>query len=661
MNLPWEQFIQNSPLTDAFGRAIVHSLWQITLVGVFCAFTLNILRKGSAQTRYYVALTCMAAALVAFVGTFIWLYEPAQSESVGDWRALVSKYAIADSRHYPMSWNECRTFSDYYFLAVRRLDAYLPLVVAVWCLGALIFSLRLGIGLAYIRRLQTIGVRPVSEQWVGLMQQTAARMNLRADNIRFAESVMVKVPMVIGWLRPMILFPVGLLTALPLQEIEAVLAHELAHIRRRDFIVHLCQSVVEAVLFYHPAVWWMSAQINRERENCCDDLALAVTGNRLAYVKALADLAERITCPDASAYVMAASGKSESGLLQRIRRIVQPGSANGATWQTFPVRFAVVLTLFCLSVFFASATRADDLVRELMRKAQNAVRRTETKLSPLFDLQPADTTRKKRSKLTVIKTDGDRSDTIVVEGDKISVNWENRAVIRSMAGKTGTDSVHIRADVLHTDTDSLLRRLYALSDSLQSGKLPSYRLELDKKLLRIDIKHLPDSLQLRLEGNFKSKEKLLEEVLEELRKNEKLNKKQRRKAEEALQKALEEVQKGTRPGTSVKIIAPSVRITDEFIRIDSLLQKQQNNRLNVQISIDSLMNQMRRHEKVIKSFSIILPGEKRIIGHTDADYFINNKPASREEIENLPPSKIKSVSVETREGKRAVIRITARE
>ena len=106
------------------------------------------------------------------------------------------------------------------------------------------------------------------------------------------ESTLVEVPMVIGWLRPVILLPVAATTGLSSEQLEAILAHELAHVARRDYLVNLLQSVVETLLFYHPAVWWVSNQIRVEREHCCDDIAVAVSGNVLVYARALTELEE---------------------------------------------------------------------------------------------------------------------------------------------------------------------------------------------------------------------------------------------------------------------------------------------------------------------------------------------------------------------------------
>ncbi|NJN78529.1 MAG: M48 family metalloprotease [Saprospiraceae bacterium] len=113
-------------------------------------------------------------------------------------------------------------------------------------------------------------------------------MNFRS-NVRLVESALINVPVVIGYLKPMILMPIGLVNQLTIYQVEAILAHELAHIKRYDYLMNLVQSVIETILFFHPAVWWISGEIRRERENCCDDLALRITDS-ITFAKALANV-----------------------------------------------------------------------------------------------------------------------------------------------------------------------------------------------------------------------------------------------------------------------------------------------------------------------------------------------------------------------------------
>ena len=200
----------------------------------------------------------------------------------------------------------------------RGAPLWLPWLVALWGLGVSLLTLRLIGGWVIAQRIK----RSVIDGPVDRLQQAVERLGARlgvSRPVRVFRSALVEVPTVIGWLRPVVLVPVGAVTGLTPAQLEALLAHELAHIRRHDYLVNLLQTVVETLLFYHPAVWWVSRRVREEREHCCDDLAVAACGDRIAYARALCEL-ERLRLP-APALAMAASGGS---LLHRIRRLLQP-------------------------------------------------------------------------------------------------------------------------------------------------------------------------------------------------------------------------------------------------------------------------------------------------------------------------------------------------
>ena len=158
--------------------------------------------------------------------------------------------------------------------------------------------------------------RPAAQPWAESLARLKDR--LRIDRpVRLLGSIRLQVPVVVGWLRPVILLPVTALTGLPSDQLEAILAHELAHIRRYDYLVNLVQSVVETLLFYHPAAWWISGRVRAEREHCCDDWAVEVCGDRLTYARALAAIEEQRT----AGWLLAPSARDGS-LLDRVRRLL---------------------------------------------------------------------------------------------------------------------------------------------------------------------------------------------------------------------------------------------------------------------------------------------------------------------------------------------------
>src|SRR5207247_9522060 len=175
--------------------------------------------------------------------------------------------------------------------------------------------------------------------------------------VRILESALVQVPTVIGWMRPVVLIPASALAGLTPRQLEAVIAHELAHIRRYDYLVNLLQTAVEILLFYHPAVWWVSREIRQEREHCCDDVAVEVCGDALTYARALAEIeALRNIRPQLA---MAADGGS---LLARIERIIGSSprrSEPTASWITGAIVIATVFGFAGAAQLFSSSTRAN--------------------------------------------------------------------------------------------------------------------------------------------------------------------------------------------------------------------------------------------------------------------------------------------------------------
>ena len=196
------------------------------------------------------------------------------------------------------------------------LQPWLGLIVAAWMLGVTLCSLRPLIGWRTLRRLKREGVSPASDDVMTALDRVTQRLGMRRV-VRVMESTLAGAPMVVGWLRPVILLPASLLSNIPVAELDAILAHELAHIRRHDFVVNLLQAVVETVFFYHPAVWWLSRQIRIEREHCCDDLVVASLNDRVAYSRALVSIAE--CCGQNPALALSAKAGS---LPARVRQIL---------------------------------------------------------------------------------------------------------------------------------------------------------------------------------------------------------------------------------------------------------------------------------------------------------------------------------------------------
>jgi beta-lactamase regulating signal transducer with metallopeptidase domain len=332
------------PLGQAIGWALLHLLWQGVLVAAILAAALALLQRQSANARYLASCGALMLLVALAAATAYRAYD-ARTYAVTSAPATSAIEEVSSSSDDPSvtparsetaappesSWSEALA------PIVTFTNAHLSQIVAIWLAGVLILSTRLIFGWIGAHRLTQNRSHRAAEHWKHSLDQIAAKLRLRRS-ITLLESAAVQVPTVVGWLRPVVLLPAASLSGLSVQQIEMVLAHELAHVRRHDFIVNLMQSVVETLLFYHPAVWWISRQIRVEREHCCDDLAVAVFGDPVQYARALTRFEElRLD----SQTVVAANGGS---LFERIHRLVV-ARAESANWSSRWAAGAALLTV----------------------------------------------------------------------------------------------------------------------------------------------------------------------------------------------------------------------------------------------------------------------------------------------------------------------------
>lgn len=322
----------HTPGAIALGRTLAHSLWEGALVALLLLAALGLLR--SARARYAAACLAMLGLLAAFCFTFQLTLAQQQHPAGSLTKPLVlppapSKTPSPDIR------------------IPARFDAadYLPWLAPLWIAGVFFFHLRGIASWLSARRLRRTGVCAATSACQLLLDRLSVRVRLSRP-VTLLESCLSEVPVVIGYLRPVILMPVGLLAGLPAAQVESILLHELAHIRRHDYLVNLLQIFVESLVFYHPAVWWISGVIRAERENCCDDLVVATQGDAFAYAAALTALEQNRGAVQEA--VLAATGGS---LVKRVRRLlVQP---EGPRATLTPILSAAILSVSAAAVLTA--------------------------------------------------------------------------------------------------------------------------------------------------------------------------------------------------------------------------------------------------------------------------------------------------------------------
>ncbi len=332
-----------TPLAQAIAGALVQFVWQGFVIAFAVSAAAFLLRKRSPNARYLVY--CIALIILAGlpVITAVALYDPlAQNPGPaaftltiqGVWNGAVSPTALSLERWLNASQPACQIW-----------------ILRIWICGVAFLSLRLGwlgVRVSSLRRCAT----PPDTLILALANAMARRMGMRRV-VRVLVSALPDGPGVAGWIRPVILLPAATILNLTPDQLEAILAHEIAHLRRYDDVVNLAQSVIETVLFYHPAVWWISNRIRHERELCCDDLAVRASGNALCYARALTALERlRVTPPSLS---VAALGTSASPLEYRIRRIVDARGTQDQIPASLPGLLALGLALISVAIYSSPA------------------------------------------------------------------------------------------------------------------------------------------------------------------------------------------------------------------------------------------------------------------------------------------------------------------
>ena len=357
-------------VVEALGWTLLHFLWQGALIGALLGLFLAVVRHRP-PVRYLVACLALGAMVLAVAFTLLAQLQTQRLHAATPAPASQEEPEPVVVKQTVLSFDQCllvhsvenvdgpNTFADHVLpdrgmacrpahVAVeipsiplpfsdrdpppasgpagaeelqRAASPLLAWLVAAWSVGVAFLSLRFLLACGTVRRLPALGGGPADPSLTACVRKLAARLGVTRP-VSVLRSTAVIVPTVVGWLRPVILLPVASVAGLSRPQLEAVLAHELAHICRHDFLVNLLQHAVETALFFHPAVWWVSHRIREEREHCCDDIARDLCGGSLDYARALAAL--ETTRGDRFALGVAADGGS---LLARIRRLA--GAENG--------------------------------------------------------------------------------------------------------------------------------------------------------------------------------------------------------------------------------------------------------------------------------------------------------------------------------------------
>ncbi len=329
------------PLLQTIGWALLHSLWQGALLALLAAVALRLAQHRSAELRYAIASGTLGLLVLAFAGTLVWV------SGGGDPLPMIEGVLLA-----PVG--EGHGLAGWLPRLRMVLGPWLPWLFLAWILGFSLRIVQMGRAMTWLYGPCLGSLQPPPAEWLARFETLRIRSRVRIP-VRLGLSDRVDSPVVLGWLKPVVLVPAAAMLALSPEALEAVLAHELAHVRRGDFFANVIQNFAEALLFYHPAVWWLSRHIRQEREHCCDDAAVQACGDPILYASALAGLEELRTQPNLIPDLAPAA--SGGRLMLRIQRLLRPQ----ITHEPVPPVAALIPALLLVAALGVATLSASDI------------------------------------------------------------------------------------------------------------------------------------------------------------------------------------------------------------------------------------------------------------------------------------------------------------
>ncbi|MBN1416933.1 MAG: M48 family metalloprotease [Bacteroidales bacterium] len=322
------QYLFSAEIIEALGWTLVHSLWQGASVVIALMILLLVMRHHSARIKYLISFIALAGLMAWSAATFVHSYNYAMKKAVlrenilsspGYIRTLL-KQEVALQTHAEKPEKGSPNFS---VIRVRGFfQRHFDVVCTFWIIGMLLLVFRLIGGFLHLQRIRSANLIIIDKEWMDKLYELADKLQIKR-RIKAFFSPYVKTPLTLGSLKPVLLFPLAVFTGFSTKEVEAIIAHELAHVLRHDYFFNILQSVLEIFFFYNPAVWVISSQIRKERENSCDDIAIELTGDKVAFAKALAGI--QIRRMEQERLAMAFSS-SKGSIVNRIKRMQKKGT-----------------------------------------------------------------------------------------------------------------------------------------------------------------------------------------------------------------------------------------------------------------------------------------------------------------------------------------------
>lgn len=345
-------------------RTLLHSLWQGLLLAVLTAIIISVTTRANAGLRYNLFVGCLVLFIGGVGATFcIELFKsvPSASENMlslgnpvfGD---TIMQTGIAKTLAGPAIVDNL----------IAYLNKYSSSIVLVWLLIICAKSIRFMADIRTLMQIRTTQVYHAGTMLSEKVKNLALQYGIK-QKIHILQSGIVKVPMVLGHFKPLILVPLGLINGLSMEAVDAILSHEMAHIKRRDYLVNILQSVAEILFFFNPAVLWVSNMIRTEREHCCDDLAVSTVKTKMDYIKALVSCQEFASV--SPSYAMAITG-GKSRLVYRVQRLISSRNKSLNNLEKVIIALVLISAVAITTAFSRKETKVATVASNEIKAAQ---------------------------------------------------------------------------------------------------------------------------------------------------------------------------------------------------------------------------------------------------------------------------------------------------
>lgn len=342
-------------ILNSVGWTIINSIWQGFFILTLLMIAMLLINTKYSKIRSMIAFASLIILFAASIRTYLDIDSKFTKNTIETTKSISSeKFSLALLHESPgqqieSSKNEATFINKFFDDAIRLSNQNIEYIVLAWLVGVLLMSIRLFGGFLYIQKLKTRNTFQVNEKWIKIFDDLLIKMQVN-KSIELLESAIARAPMVIGYFKPVILMPFGALAQMPANQIELILAHEIAHIKNSDYLLNLIQSFLEVIYFFNPAVWMISKIIRTEREFVCDDIALSINENSTLLAKALLSIQ---SIENKKPIVALSALGDKNSLLGRIKRM-----KNEKNISVYPKKlaFSAILIGLLLTATFISCS-----------------------------------------------------------------------------------------------------------------------------------------------------------------------------------------------------------------------------------------------------------------------------------------------------------------